>query len=80
MVFSLFVLLLLYISRKDKFFIKGFFIKYYMQEMVTCFRKNTLFISFFKQIITYHYLILTYFHVHTFTNNVSALSQPKSPG
>ena len=33
LVFSSFVLLLLYISNKDKFFIKGFFIEDYAQEI-----------------------------------------------
>ena len=31
--FSLFVLLLLYISQKDKFFIEGFLIENYIQEI-----------------------------------------------
>ena len=33
LVFSFFVLLLLYISRKEKFFIEGFFIEDYIQEI-----------------------------------------------
>lgn len=32
-IFSLFILLLLYISHNKKFLIEGFFIEYYMQEM-----------------------------------------------
>ena len=48
--------------------------------IIKYFRKNMLLISFLKKNITYHYLIRTYFHVRTFTNNVSVRSQPEPPG
>ena len=55
---------------------KGFSIENYIQEIITkligkYFTKNTFFISFLKLIIIYHYLILTYFCVCTFTKNAS---------
>ena len=52
--FSLFVLVFLYIFREEKFFIEGFFTKDYiqgefkMQLSVKHFRKNMLLISFLK--------------------------------
>ena len=36
-------------------------------------------VGFLKQTITYHYLVLTYFYVHIFMDNVSVQSQPEPP-
>ena len=72
---SSFIFFLLYILCKEKFFIEGFFIEDYIQEI-----ENVINCEILKKTITCHYLILTYFYVRTFMNNVSVWSQPESPG
>ena len=65
------LLVLLYISHKVKFLLGGFSLKIIYRKfknIINCkiLLKNALLITFFKETITYHYLIMTYFHVCPF--------------